>query len=565
MMNRRFWTINSLVGAFLDLYIAFFLLFGSTIALISVRFLGLFGLSLPSDINPENPNSEFKSLLVDYPADKVSAVQYSVTRKFPFDSIFYRVNQNNAVNLERNNDNVNGDVVVNDDDGFRELEGEASCSSKSDARKLVINETDDSGSRIEKEKEKGIDVKGKGGFSYRLRGGFRRRRKGSFDSGRHSSVSSSTNWVTCVDQQSNNENDIGGEYEESCNDEGETPVGVKLDSLSDALKRIPVDEADKDKMIVLLKRELEESQAIRAALYVELDKERNAAATAADEAMSMILRLQEEKASVEMESRQYQRMIEEKSAYDAEEMNILKEIVLRREREKHFLEKEVEAYRLMVHGENDQMNNQDLTEDPDLMLHELSMNISNRNNSRSYEDVDFSKQEEPEKTIAIVGEEKSLETKPADETESRVYDVHVIDSKPKSGKKSKGNKKQNGSGSETTSVGLPPVISRSSLRRNSTSALDNERTKLDTEVEWLRERLRIVQEGREKLHISVDNREKESLQLQLLEDIARQLQEIRMLTEPRTARHASLPLPSSKGSTKKRRCRSASIGPAKSS
>ncbi|XP_071707126.1 uncharacterized protein [Rutidosis leptorrhynchoides] len=569
MMNRRFWTINSLVGAFLDLYIAFFLLFGSTIALISIRFLGLFGLSLPSAYNPENPNSEFKSLLVDYPTDKISAVQYSVTRKFPFDSVFYRVNESNGLNLESNNSTVIGNGIVNDE--FRELEGEESCSSKSNARKLAVNETDDSHSRIEKQKDKGIDVKGKGGFSYRLRGSFRRRRKGSLDSGRHSSVSSSTNWVTCVDQQSNNENETGDGFQESCNYEGDASIGVEFDSPSDILKRIPVDEADKDKLIVILKRELEESHAIRAALYVELDKERNAAATAADEAMSMILRLQEEKASIEMESHQYQRMIEEKSAYDEEEMNILKEIVLRREREKHFLEKEVEAYRMMVHVENDQFSNQDSTEDPDLMLHRLSMNVSNTKDSNLFEDVYFLKQEEPEKTIAIVGEEKVLDTGKVLDTEkvldaeSRIYDVHVIDHDPKSSEKSKGNKKQSRNGSETSSMGLPPVIPRSSLRRYSTSALDNERTKLDTEVECLREKLRVVQEGREKLNVVVDNREKESLQLQLLEDIASQLQEIRMLTEPRTVRQASLPLPSSKISTKKRRCRSASLGHANSS
>lgn len=540
----RFWTFNSLVGAFLDLYIAFLLLCGSSIAYFAVKFLNLFGLSLPPSYGG-NPNSDYKTLLVDYPTDKVSAVQFSVTRKFPFDSVFYRVQNHNpipndALNLEINN------------------EGEASCSSKSNARKSKF-ETDDSGVRIQKERE--FDFKGKEGLNYRIKGGFRRRRKGSFDSGKHSSVSSSTNWVTCVDQPNNNDNENSGGLDgSSVNYDGEPLMMLK----SDVLKRIPVNEADKDEMIVLLTQDLEESQAARAALYVELDKERSAAATAADEAMSMILRLQEEKASIEMESRQYQRMIEEKSAYDEEEMNILKEIVLRREREKHFLEKEVEAYRQMIHGENDQISSigdiQDFDKDLDL-----------KTNLRFYEAVDFLKQEEPEKTIDIVKEEKGFETKADDsfnETDSRVYDVHVIDHKPKSSEKLNRNKKQNRSGSEM-SVGLPPVSSnsssKSSLRRNSTSALDNERSKLDTEVEWLRERLRIVQEGRDKLNFSIDNREKESLQLQLLEDIARQLQEIRMLTEPRTARQASLPLPSSKGVTKKRRCRSASSGPPKSS
>ncbi|KAD7478051.1 hypothetical protein E3N88_01187 [Mikania micrantha] len=477
-MNRRFWTFNTLVGAFLDLFIAYFLLCGSTIALFAVKFLGFFGLSLPT---PDNgffgiPNSDFRSLLVDYPTDKISEVQYSVTRKFPYDSVFFSA-QNRNHNEDLNLDNRNGDR-------FMELEGEASCGSKSDSRKPRV-ESDESGIRAEK--QRGFDMKGKVALNYRLRGSFRRRRKSIFDSGKHSSVSSSPNWITCVDQQSND---------------------------------------DKESSVL------------------------SGANNCNNEAMLMILRLQEEKASIEMEARQYQRMIEEKSAYDEEEMNILKEIVLRREREKHFLEKEVEAYRQMIRVENDQFNvgsNEDFTQDPELMSDQVNMNIPERKNSRLFEDVEFTKQEETEKTIAIVGEEKGMEIDASrgGESDSPVFDVHVIDNDPKStGNKLQTDRKQSGS---ETSVGLPPVSgSKSSLRRNSTSALDYERSKLDTEVEWLRERLRTVQEGREKLNVSVDSREKESLQLQLLEDIARQLQEIRMLTEPRSSRQASLPLPSSK-------------------
>ncbi|KAL8201705.1 hypothetical protein R6Q57_010852 [Mikania cordata] len=563
-MNRRFWTFNTLVGAFLDLFIAYFLLCGSTIALFAVKFLGFFGLSLPT---PDNgffgiPNSDFRSLLVDYPTDKISEVQYSVTRKFPYDSVFFSA-QNRNHNEELNLDNRNGDR-------FLELEGEASCGSKSDSRKPRV-ESDDSGIRVEK--HRGFDMKGKVALNYRLRGSFRRRRKSIFDSGKHSSVSSSPNWITCVDQQSNDDKEssvLSGAN--NCNNESEVKSDGRFDQgivFGDPQRMIPDNEADKDKMIVLLTQELEESQAGRSALYVELEKERNAAATAADEAMLMILRLQEEKASIEMEARQYQRMIEEKSAYDEEEMNILKEIVLRREREKHFLEKEVEAYRQMIRVENDQFNvgsNEDFTQDPELMSDQVNMNIPERKNSRLFEDVEFTKQEETEKTIAIVGEEKGMKIDAScgGESDSPVFDVHVIDNDPKStGNKLQTDRKQSGS---ETSVGLPPVSgSKSSLRRNSTSALDYERSRLDTEVEWLRERLRTVQEGREKLNVSVDSREKESLQLQLLEDIARQLQEIRMLTEPRSSRQASLPLPSSKGSTKKKRCRSVSSGHAKSS
>ncbi|CAH1436366.1 unnamed protein product [Lactuca virosa] len=522
--GTRFWTFNSLVGAFLDLSIAYFLLCGSTIAFFAGKFLGFFGLSLPS---PSHgffgiPNSDLNSLLLDYPTDKISAVQFSVTRKFPFDSIFFSVpncNASDGLNLGR------GERV-------KELEGEASSSSISDARKAVKNETDDAGVKIEK--ERGFDMKGKGALNHRVRGSFRRRKKSSLDSGKRSSVSSSPNWITCVDQQSNEKEHVAGVQENSilsgdnsCNNyEAQTPM-----ALNDSQERIPINDEDKANTILLLTRELIEEQDARAALYIELEKERSAAATAADEAMAMILRLQEEKASIEMESRQYQRMIEEKSAYDEEEMNILKEIVLRREMEKHFLEKEVEAYRQTPPESNQSYNNTLVSgdNDPDRILRDLSMSID-----LSKQKLKIDKQLS-EKTIAIVEEEHKKETDVFYETNGKEEEAEV-----------------SGGGvvkeAEVSGVmGLPPMGSKwKSLRRNSTSALDNERTKLDTEVEWLRERLRIVQEGREKLNFSIDNREKESLQLQLLEDIARQLQEIRMLTEPRSGRQASLPLPSAK-------------------
>lgn len=54
-----------------------------------------------------------------------------------------------------------------------------------------------------------------------------------------------------------------------------------------------------------------------------------------------------------MEGKQYERMIEEKFAYDEEEMNILKEILFKREREKHFLEKELETYKHIDDDDDD--------------------------------------------------------------------------------------------------------------------------------------------------------------------------------------------------------------------
>ncbi|THG08677.1 hypothetical protein TEA_001985 [Camellia sinensis var. sinensis] len=124
---------------------------------------------------------------------------------------------------------------------------------------------------------------------------------------------------------------------------------------------------------LILEQALEEEHAARAALYLEVEKERSAAATAADEAMSIIPHLQDEKVSIEMEAWQYQRIIEEKSTCDAEEMNICKEILVRRQKEKHFLEREVEAYRLMIHIGNQQLQD-DIQNDYSIRLHSSGPN-----------------------------------------------------------------------------------------------------------------------------------------------------------------------------------------------
>lgn len=490
--------------------------------------------------------------------------------------------------------------------------------------------------------------------------------------------------------------------------------------------------SDETNTIQILEQALEEERTAHAALYLELEKERCAAATAADETMAMILRLQEEKALIGMEAKQYQRLIEEKSAYDAEEMNILKEILLRREREKHFLEKDVEACRQMIFG-NDQLD-ADVeatktkgissllysSEDPMLMLQQISSfmhekeMVKNTSSSRDDEEsfdlqnrtITFGKElpfpeldedanisegdicshrhpstdKHPdfvscdgfqEKGMVSMDEnslsqQRELQTQEAcsqsnqsstqgfnlhvesnnpagegreqsdniilsqrlattiesrnedkvtsynvdyaempeketkretkvshnsvSDTELHIHDVHVIDDESSMSNEVRVNKTEqllrnaslnlhriddsltlsrletglgfNRSRSDLTS-GLPPKVplrsktlvsdlrrnsmSAIDLRRNSMSSIDNERLKIDNEVGMLHERLRIVQEGREKLKFSLGNKERENFQLQLLEDIASQLREIRRLTEPGKAiRQASLPPPSSK-------------------
>lgn len=84
-------------------------------------------------------------------------------------------------------------------------------------------------------------------------------------------------------------------------------------------------------------------------LYAELENERSAAAIAADETMSMINRLQEQKAAMQMEAIQYQRLMEEQSEYDQEALQRLNELIVKRDKEKQDLERELELYRHKVH------------------------------------------------------------------------------------------------------------------------------------------------------------------------------------------------------------------------
>ncbi|KAH1080233.1 hypothetical protein J1N35_019994 [Gossypium stocksii] len=81
------------------------------------------------------------------------------------------------------------------------------------------------------------------------------------------------------------------------------------------------------------------------ALYMELDEERSASAVAAYNAMAMITRLQTEKAAVQMEALQYQRMMEEQAEYDQEALEEMINLVAKREDELNELEAELEAYR----------------------------------------------------------------------------------------------------------------------------------------------------------------------------------------------------------------------------
>ncbi|CAL5392039.1 unnamed protein product [Camellia sinensis] len=180
--------------------------------------LGLF-LPCPSNGLFGNANSNYclKRQLIDCPIETVSSVQLSVNTKFPFDSIDPK-NPDCQLNLKLIKDQNN---CV---DGFVEMEGEASCSSISGARKLqnvverdlilrneLVRRFDVVNSSVHVKKG-GFDLKGKGIVNQRPRNGLRRRRKGLADYAKVLPVSYDPSYANdqshfSIDREGNNEID----------------------------------------------------------------------------------------------------------------------------------------------------------------------------------------------------------------------------------------------------------------------------------------------------------------------------------------------------------------------
>ncbi|KAK9671597.1 hypothetical protein RND81_12G041100 [Saponaria officinalis] len=614
-MMRNSWSFSGLVGAFLDLGIAYFLLCCSAIAFFISNFLAFFGLSLPCPCNGlfGYPNHGYyvQRILVDYPTKTVSNLHLSVKSKFPFDAVLAR-NELCQLNLklmkERKFDN-----------GELEFDGEVSYSSFSDPQR---SQQSFSGSdSIGK-----FNVKGKGGTSQRPRCfSHRRRRRGSIDYWKLSLSSSLDHMKSDIrtirrspSDPSKIGNELNVELSKPANSHGRSSDFESIDAtnegrlmygnatsfenLKTSARHVDGIDGEDDSTIRILEQALEEEQVARVALCSELEQERIAAATAADEAMAMISRLQEVEASIK---------------------NLRwNPILVRREMEKHFLEREVEAYRKVLQ-DDEGMDNQiddvqgqdeasylDSSVNPMLILQQLSESIDKRDgiqNNRNHPDyasasveiqtssgkeLSNSQTVDEYKIMKVLEHPECSRLSPdqlmnTDESgkqmleqvgEPHVLDVHVISSKrdtekiagkgsgpmlmlndasgfPRKRESSVDSPKEleiNRSRSDLIDK-LVPIISSTSrgpasdLRRNSLPTLDHERLKIDTEVEWLRARLKAVQEEKEKLKSSLDCQERGKAEFQLLEAIADQIREIRHLTQPeKTARQGSLPPLSSK-------------------
>ncbi|GER31065.1 hypothetical protein STAS_07045 [Striga asiatica] len=133
---------------------------------------------------------------------------------------------------------------------------------------------------------------------------------------------------------------------DSLNLERSSSLLEKMDSVAEeSLDESVTSELDGPVTIESLKSALRTERKALQALYAELEEERSASAVATNQTMAMINRLQEEKAAMQMEALQYQRMMEEQSEYDQEALQLLNELMVKREKEKQELERELEVYR----------------------------------------------------------------------------------------------------------------------------------------------------------------------------------------------------------------------------
>ncbi|KAK7332849.1 hypothetical protein VNO80_29605 [Phaseolus coccineus] len=104
-----------------------------------------------------------------------------------------------------------------------------------------------------------------------------------------------------------------------------------------------VSEIEGESAVDRLKRQVDHDRKLMNALYKELEEERNASAVAANQALAMITRLQEEKATLHMEALQYLRMMDEQSEYETEALQKANDLLVEKEKEIVELEAKLEV------------------------------------------------------------------------------------------------------------------------------------------------------------------------------------------------------------------------------
>ncbi|KAL9273068.1 Myosin-binding protein 1-like protein [Drosera capensis] len=131
---------------------------------------------------------------------------------------------------------------------------------------------------------------------------------------------------------------------ESWEMENESTAAIDSNMKADLNDSNQAGEIEGESELDRLKRQVEHDKKLMSALCKELEEERNASADAANQAMAMITRLQEEKAAVQIEALQDIRMMEEQAEFDVEALEKLHGLLEQKEKEIQELQAALLAY-----------------------------------------------------------------------------------------------------------------------------------------------------------------------------------------------------------------------------
>ncbi|XP_022149137.1 protein FLOURY 1-like [Momordica charantia] len=98
------------------------------------------------------------------------------------------------------------------------------------------------------------------------------------------------------------------------------------------------DSEDAEFDVIRLRKLVKIERKYKKEALEELEKERMAAATSAEEAMAMIFRLQHEKSAIEIQAKHFSRMMEQRQQYDQDVIECLQRIIMEYELERSLSE-----------------------------------------------------------------------------------------------------------------------------------------------------------------------------------------------------------------------------------
>ncbi|KAK9666619.1 hypothetical protein RND81_14G198500 [Saponaria officinalis] len=137
--------------------------------------------------------------------------------------------------------------------------------------------------------------------------------------------------------------------------------------------------------VMSLRKMVKTERRKASALQIELEKERMAASSSVDEAMAMILRLQNEKSVLQIRANQLERVAQEKQSHDQDVIQSLQWIIMKHESERSLLEEQLNICRdkLRVYMKGDEWDQFECacrstfeTVDDDMVIRALDLDSS---------------------------------------------------------------------------------------------------------------------------------------------------------------------------------------------